>query len=250
MSMSYDLSYDIEISSFRATSVFCWTCIRHWFVHTIEYCSPAWSPHYQKDKQLLEKVQHRFTSLLIPDLKKLCYNDRLQRLGLWSLEERRNRADLLEVFKLKAGLSNISLETFFERSLDSRTIGHSWKILKNRSKLDIRKFFFSERVVNRWNSLSQNDVDQTSLNGFKRVLERRRKVEIGFFMDWSSAEPSGHICFFRTGVATPGKLPGKLSADAALQYTNLPSSADPSLTQIGLPVTLLNFNVSAYKYGW
>ena len=25
----------------------------------LEYCSPAWSPHYQKDKQLLEKVQHR-----------------------------------------------------------------------------------------------------------------------------------------------------------------------------------------------
>jgi len=98
----------------------------------LEYCSPAWSPHYQKDKQLLEKVQHRFTRLF-PDLKKLCYNDRLQRLGLWSLEERRNRPDLLEVYKLKAGLSNISLETFFERSLDSRTRGHSWKILKNRS---------------------------------------------------------------------------------------------------------------------
>jgi len=61
--------------------------------------------------------------------------------------------------------------------------GHSRKILKSRSKLDIRKFFFSERVVNRWNSLSQDDVDQKSLNGFKRVLERRRKAEMGFFMD-------------------------------------------------------------------
>ena len=101
----------------------------------------------------------------------------MQRLGLWSLEERRNRADLLEVFKLKAGLSDISLETFFKRR------GHSWKILKSRSKLDIRKFFFSERVVYRWNRLSQDDVDQTSLNGFKRVLERRRKAEMDFFMD-------------------------------------------------------------------
>jgi len=148
----------------------------------LEYCSPAWSPHYQKDKQLLEKVQHRFTRLF-PDLRSICYQDRLRQLGLWSLQERRNRADLLEVFKLKAGLSNVTFQTFFDRNVDSRTRGHTWKITKNRSKLDIRKYFFSERVVNRWNKLSQNDVDQTTVNGFKRALERRRSVEMDFFMD-------------------------------------------------------------------
>jgi len=82
----------------------------------LEYCSPAWSPHYQKDKQLLQKVQHRFTRLF-PDLRSMCYQDRLRRLGLWALQERRNRADLLEVFKLKAGLSNVTFQTF----LNSRT---------------------------------------------------------------------------------------------------------------------------------
>ena len=55
--------------------------------------------------------------------------------------------------------------------------------MKNRSKLDVRKYFFSESVINRWNKLSQDDVDETSLNGFKRVLERRRKAEMDFFMD-------------------------------------------------------------------
>ena len=123
----------------------------------LEYCSPAWSPHYQKEKKLLEKVQHRFTRLF-PDLRNICYQDRLRRLGLRSLQERRNRADLLEVFELKAGLSNVTFQTFFDRNVNSRTRGHSWKITKNRSKLDIRKYFFSERVVNRWNKLSQNGV--------------------------------------------------------------------------------------------
>ena len=52
----------------------------------LEYCSPAWSPYYEKDKQLLEKVQHRFTRLF-PELRKLGYHDRLRSLGLWSLEE-------------------------------------------------------------------------------------------------------------------------------------------------------------------
>ena len=70
----------------------------------------------------------------------------MQRLGLWSLEERHNRADLLEVFKLKAGLSNIYLQTFFDRSVDSRTTGHSWKISMDRSKLDVGKYFFQKEL--------------------------------------------------------------------------------------------------------
>ena len=68
----------------------------------LEYSSPAWSPHYRKDKLLLERVQHRFT-LLFDDLKPLEYQERLVKLKLRSLEERRNRADLIELFKwLKA----------------------------------------------------------------------------------------------------------------------------------------------------
>jgi len=93
----------------------------------LEYRSPAWSPHYQKDKQLLEKVQHRFTRLF-PYLRNMCYHDRLRRLGLWTLQEHHNRADLLEVFKLEAGLSSIILQTFFDHNADSRTRGHSWTV--------------------------------------------------------------------------------------------------------------------------
>jgi len=64
----------------------------------LEYCSPAWSPYYKKDKDLHEKIQHRFTRML-PELRNLQYSEHLNKLGLWTLEERRNRADLIEVFK-------------------------------------------------------------------------------------------------------------------------------------------------------
>jgi len=61
----------------------------------------VWSPHYQKDKELLERVQHRFTRM-IEGFSSLPYNgERLLRLGLWTLEERRNRCDLIEVFKVR-----------------------------------------------------------------------------------------------------------------------------------------------------
>ena len=65
----------------------------------LEYCSPAWSPHYQKDEELPEKVQHRFTRMF-RHLRQLDYCTRLDILGLWSLEERRNRADFIEVFSI------------------------------------------------------------------------------------------------------------------------------------------------------
>ena len=51
----------------------------------LEYCTPAWSPHYRKDIQLLEKVQHRFTRM-ISNVKHLSYDERLKVLGLWTLE--------------------------------------------------------------------------------------------------------------------------------------------------------------------
>ena len=64
----------------------------------VEYCTPACCPHYSKDKALLENIQHRFTRM-IPGYSQLDYNTRLNRLKLWTLEERRNRADLIELSK-------------------------------------------------------------------------------------------------------------------------------------------------------
>jgi hypothetical protein len=57
----------------------------------LEYCSSARSPHYRKDKKLIEHVQHRF-SRMVPAVRADNYPVRLQKLNLWSLEERRNRA--------------------------------------------------------------------------------------------------------------------------------------------------------------
>ena len=67
----------------------------------LEYCVSAWSPQYKKDKELLERIQHRFTRM-IGELRHLNYSDRLDCLQMWTLEERRNRADLIEVFRQNA----------------------------------------------------------------------------------------------------------------------------------------------------
>jgi len=53
----------------------------------LEYCTAAWSPHYQKDKMVPEKVQRRFTRT-IPGLRKFLYETRLKHINLWTLEDR------------------------------------------------------------------------------------------------------------------------------------------------------------------
>ena len=88
----------------------------------LEYCTTAWSPHYVKDKELIERIQHRFTRML-PEIKALPYHERL-RLNLWSLESRRVRADLIEVYKMINGLTNVNFEVFFEFDISNRT--YAW----------------------------------------------------------------------------------------------------------------------------
>jgi len=50
--------------------------------------------------------------------------------------------------------------------------GHEKKLAKDRSRLDSRKFFFSQRVVNEWNSLPAKVVNSESVNSFKNAYDR------------------------------------------------------------------------------
>jgi len=149
----------------------------------VEYCTTAWSPHYAKDKALIERIQHRFTKML-PEIKDLPYNERLQRLNLWTLQGERVRADLIEVFKLINGLTNLNFEVFFEFDTNSRTRGHARKLIKNRFNRDLRQHFFTERIIDIWNKLDDQTVLASSLNNFKWNLDRlRRPGKMGLLLD-------------------------------------------------------------------
>jgi len=128
----------------------------------LEYCSTTWNPHYNKDKFLLERIQHRFTQMF-PHLKS-SHEDRLRQLGLRSLEERRNRADLIELFKMTKGFSSTPRSHFSKKAEDTSTRGHTWKLVKKHSRCDTCLHFFPQWVINRWNNLSQEDVDSQSVN--------------------------------------------------------------------------------------
>merc|ERR1711980_41867 len=66
----------------------------------LEYAVQFWSPCYLKDKNKLESVQRRATKL-VPGFRGLSYDERLKRLDMFSLKDRRIRGDLIETFKIK-----------------------------------------------------------------------------------------------------------------------------------------------------
>jgi len=140
----------------------------------VEYCVVAWAPYYVKDKEMIERVQRRFTRM-IPSIRKLPYEERLAALGLWSLEDRRLRADLIEVYKMTHGLSSIDFNTFFEFCHNTRTRGHSLKLHKNRVQTDLRQHFFTERIINVWNKMDEETVSATSMISFKGRLQKLHK---------------------------------------------------------------------------
>ena len=72
----------------------------------LEYCIQSWRPYLKKDIDKLERVQARATRL-ISECNNRNYEDRLKITGLTTLEERRNRGDLIEVFKMVKGLNKV-----------------------------------------------------------------------------------------------------------------------------------------------
>ena len=53
--------------------------------------------------------------------------------------------------------------------------GHNWKLKVNRSTLQLRQCYFSQRVVRLWNMLPETVVEATSVNLFKKRLDERSK---------------------------------------------------------------------------
>ena len=135
----------------------------------LEYCVQVWRPHLEKDKALLEAVQHRATKC-IEGLWGLSYEERLEVLGLQTLEYRRLRGDLIEVFKMYKGWSGLRFEDFFIRSTTGLR-GHDGKVFKVGFRTDLGKYRFCSRVIFFWNKLTVHVLDSSCINSFKNGLD-------------------------------------------------------------------------------
>ena len=86
-----------------------------------------------------------------------------------TLEQRRERGDLIEVYKILKGLTRINPEEFWEVR-DARNGACLVKELASRGKKQ-RHSFFSYRIIQRWNLLPTNVKMAPSLETFKKRLD-------------------------------------------------------------------------------
>ena len=150
----------------------------------LEYAVAVWSPWTDADCQILEKVQRRAVRAMC-DVRGYTYEEKLRDAGLVLLEERRIRGDLIEVFKVMRGINKVRMEEWFElvdgaqrntrQNADINEVGEAERrpdtLKSERARLEVRKNFFTVRVVEPWNSLPANIKNATNVNTFKSRID-------------------------------------------------------------------------------
>ena len=147
----------------------------------IDFCSPVWNTGYIGDIKLLESVQRRWTKL-VDGMSELSYHNRLKALSLYSIWGRLLRADLILVWKIFNDV-NSPLTGLLELSGNTRTRGNPRKLRTILADTEIRRRFFTVRVVRDWNDLPTEVVMSSSLELFKSRLPSALGDRLYFYYD-------------------------------------------------------------------
>ena len=105
------------------------------------------------------------------------YPDRLKKLKMPTLKYRCLRGDMIETFKIITGIyDNEVTEGIFDLDPNTRTRGHNKKIKKKFCKINLRKFSFTNRIVDIWNTLPQSVIDAKDVRQFEIQGTPRCKI--------------------------------------------------------------------------
>ena len=136
----------------------------------LDYGMAACPPNSSADSKLLEAVQSKATAMVY-GLRHMNAETRRKELGLMTLEQRRERGDLIEVFKILKGLTRIDPRKFWEVR-DARNGTRLVKELAPNGRKQ-RQSFFSYRIIQKWNLLPVELKTAPSLACFKTRLDEK-----------------------------------------------------------------------------
>ena len=100
----------------------------------------------------------------------LSYKERLDRLGLFSLEHWRLRGELKDIYKMR-GIDQRDSQYLFTKVGESKTRGHRFKMRGERYRRIQRGNFFTQRLVSVWNELPETGVEAGTILSFKKYLD-------------------------------------------------------------------------------
>jgi hypothetical protein len=139
----------------------------------LKLTSSAWSPWAQTNKEYLERVQWKEIRM-VSGLESGNYEERLRELGLKTLEERRHRLDMVQTFKIVKGKENVEQETWFQMASDgvraTRQAADPCHIRQGMARLEVRRIFYSQRVVSDWNRIPPEIKCQTVWKVSRKVM--------------------------------------------------------------------------------
>ena len=136
----------------------------------LEFANSEWRPFLRRDIVALEKVQQRVTRLP-KSLKGVDYNARLERMGLTTLETRRKRGDLIQMFKITRGADIVAWnrKPLWSQPRETKRSQLRREIV---SSCQQRHHFFINRIANDWNQLPDEIVESGSVEVFKCKLDK------------------------------------------------------------------------------
>ena len=161
--------------SYRTKSTFLKLYVLYIRPH-LENCQVAWAPWQVGERKLLEDVQRR-AFRQVSDFKSKTYALQLQEAGLMSIDRRRQRADLIQMFRVLSGTDNVDPSHWFtlaarEEDLISTRASTGFNNVKHqKARRESRSNFWSLRVTQPWNSLPDWVKQSPTVFAFKRNLD-------------------------------------------------------------------------------
>ena len=142
----------------------------------VEFASQAWSPWQAGNIETIEAVQKKMVRQ-VSGLKSSGYEDGLAELGMEMLEQRRRDQDMIQTFKIIRGHDDVDCRTWFslipeDRERSTRAAGGGLNLVGEASRLEMRRNFFSQRVVASWNRLPLATKNAKTVRQFKHLLKK------------------------------------------------------------------------------